>query len=219
MTAQLSRPPVALSSFEKCREHRRWLRLIRNVLISALRGNVPAAIGPSRGPAGAWALRGQCALAGQRWLANPATSGPGSRSSGWVWAGQWAQWPPSSAWKVGVGGRVGGELEQGQPPTLLFVLCVIIKAVHAYCKIWTLQKGRKERKLSVIPLPGDNCAAILLYFSPVLFSIRIIHMYICVYCNCNHTTVILPHIALYREHFLTAFKFSLKLFNGYIIFY
>lgn len=130
-----------------------------------------------------------------------------------------AQWPPSSGWKVGVGGRVGGELEQGQPPTLLFVLCVIIKAVHAYCKIWTLQKGRKERKSSVIPLPGDNCAAILLYFSPVLFSIRIIHMYICVYFNCNHTTVILPHIALYREHFLTAFKFSLKLFNGYIIFY
>lgn len=54
--------------------------------------------------------------------------------------------PPTSHLSVesGRGGRLGDELKQGQP-LLSFLVYVHLKAVHTHCKIWKVQKCRKER--------------------------------------------------------------------------
>lgn len=58
---------------------------------------------------------------------------------------------PGLGWPVG---PVEGEmnLDRGSPLLCFFVLCVIIEPIHIYCKIWKLQKGRKE-KMKIICHP------------------------------------------------------------------
>ena len=98
------------------------------------RGPVGGSLGPKRAVSPCWFLHGL------GWLVNPLPSGEDR-----------AQWAPRLGWGMGAGGE--GELGLEQAPTLLFVLCLIMKAIHTHYKIWELQKGRKE-KMKVIHHPS-----------------------------------------------------------------
>ena len=132
------------------------------------RGPVVGSLGPKRAASPCWFLHGL------GWLVNPLTSA-GDRGQG-PWLG------------VGEGGRWGGWARARVSLTLLFVICLIIKAIHTHYKIWELQKGRKE-KMKVIRHPGAQRQHLQFCCSSLqsCFSAWVTHMYISVCFNCGRT--------------------------------
>lgn len=91
------------------------IQLITNVLISAFRGHLQAAVTLPEGLGRAWLREGHVPLLVPPWAE------VAGECSGWVCTRHWAQRPPSSVWRVGVEGGCGDELKQGKP-----LLCFLV---------------------------------------------------------------------------------------------
>lgn len=151
-----SRPPAALSSFERNAGNTEdgFSPTGDNECSDlSLQRTFTGCSDSSRGPGKGLAPRGQHPLAGS----SVDKGGWGVLSAGalQLWLGLRPPLGPAASQlsvEGGRGGRWGNELKQGQPPTLFFALCLIIKAIHTHCKIWKLQKCRQER-IKIISYP------------------------------------------------------------------